>query len=93
MVTNGRTVLWRQAVTGTNLAVVMGGLGLLALATPAAYIAYQSRTSGESAAALTKVMSIHHVETVCDVGVFRDTSRVWCPAQTWRVTWTTPGGC
>ena len=35
----------------------------------------------------------HRVETVCDVGVFRDTSRVWCPAQTWRVTWTTPGGC
>ena len=50
--------MWRQAVTGTNLAVVMGGLGLLALATPAAYIAYQSRTSGESAASLTKVIDI-----------------------------------
>ena len=51
-------VLWRQAVPATSLATLLGGLGVLALATPAAYIAFQSGQSGENPLSLTKV-SVH----------------------------------
>ena len=50
-------VLWRQAVPATSLATVLGGLGVLALATPAAYIAFQSGQSGENPLSLTKVLT------------------------------------
>ena len=42
----------------TSLVTVLGGLGVLALATPAAYIAWQSGRSGENPVTLTKVIFI-----------------------------------
>lgn len=53
-----KEVLWRQAVPATSLATLLGGLGVLALATPAAYIAFQSGQSGENPLSLTKVHSL-----------------------------------
>lgn len=50
-----RNVYFNGTVTGDTAAVLIGGAGLLAVAAPALYIAYLSRSTGQSAVSIAKV--------------------------------------
>ena len=72
-----RNVYFNGTVTGDTAAVLIGGAGLLAVAAPALYIAYLSRSTGQSAVSIAKVIFLLTYNNIISLRVLsRDISGV-----------------